>query len=404
MRTFPVPFNDPARLAAIQSLPNLQNTDEPVFEKICETVRDLFDCPVAQLSVVEEETQWSKSVVGMDLPPLPRDVAFCAHTIMSAEPLVVPDLAEDARFSDNPLVTADPKARFYAGAPVVLSSGYRIGSLCALDTRPHDIPSDAQIRTLQKLAETMAAALERTPRQEGGDPTTDGHEEFLALVGHELRTPLTSVAGYVDLLENRLQGPEARLASAAAKASRHLGRLVERIISYSNSKTGELRLAEEEVDLRDLVDEVLAIHGPGIEGRKKSLSDVRVAVVEPMRLDRAQMETALSALIENATLHGGASLSLEVSARPDRSVEIAIADDGSLRSRRTLEELFRPFTVGEDLDTRSEGGLGLGLPLTRKIIEMHGGRLSVEAQPGRTVGRIHLPAWRRVGPAGQTAA
>ena len=124
MRTYPIPFNEEARLRAVFDIPGLTAQNEALFDTICEAARTLLDCPIAHISVVEEDSQWYKSVVGMHLDPMPKDTGFCAHTIMSDAPMIVPDLSKDARFERHPMVAkGGPEARYYAGVPLILSSG-----------------------------------------------------------------------------------------------------------------------------------------------------------------------------------------------------------------------------------------------------------------------------------------
>jgi len=95
--------------------------------------------PMAVISLVDEDRQWFKSCLGLNAKETPRDAAFCAHVVYSREPMIVPDAFQDVRFADNPVVTNEPRIRFYAGFPLKLDNGSCIGTLCLLDTRPRTL-------------------------------------------------------------------------------------------------------------------------------------------------------------------------------------------------------------------------------------------------------------------------
>ena len=206
MRSYPIPFNDAARLEALRSLSGLNDIAEPVFDLLTDAVRQQFDCPIAHISLVEEKRQWFKSVVGIELPEIPRDQSFCTHAIMSDDLMVIPDFTKDPQFVDHPLVANEPHVRIYAGAPIILSSGFCVGNLCALDLVPHAAPSEASLNILRTLANVVAAALERELPDAAtqADEISGGRKEFLALIRHDLLTPLTVIFGYTGLLEARL--------------------------------------------------------------------------------------------------------------------------------------------------------------------------------------------------------
>lgn len=154
MKTAPLPPNEKERLAALHALLILDTPPEQRFDRITEFAASEFDAPIALISLVDENRQWLKSRVGLDVCETSRDVAFCAHALLSTEPLVVPDTLKDERFADNPLVVGMPHIRFYTGAPLVLPSGLIAGTLCIIDTKPRDVDATdlAILGTLRDLA------------------------------------------------------------------------------------------------------------------------------------------------------------------------------------------------------------------------------------------------------------
>ena len=119
----------------------------------------------ALVSLVDEERQWFKSRVGLDPSQTPRSMSFCSVAIQRPhEVMVVPDASADPRFRDNPLVTADPHIRFYAGAPLLMPDGHALGTLCVIDREPHEF-SPKQCQILALLARQVVAQLELRKKQ-----------------------------------------------------------------------------------------------------------------------------------------------------------------------------------------------------------------------------------------------
>src|SRR6476660_8868021 len=115
----PIPDNEQERLAALCSYEVLGTSMESVYDNITKLAAQILGCPIAAISLVDADRQWFKARYGLTIAETARDHAFCAHTILSSEPLIVPDARRDARFADSPLVTTDPGIRFYAGIPLV---------------------------------------------------------------------------------------------------------------------------------------------------------------------------------------------------------------------------------------------------------------------------------------------
>ena len=152
------PANEPQRLAALHSLGILDTPGDERFDRITRIAKALFNVPIALVSLVDENRQWFKSKQGLEATETPREISFCGHAILGSGVFVVNDTLEDERFADNPLVSANPHIRFYAGCPLQLGRDLTLGTLCIIDTQPREFSrQDAQL--LGDLARQVEAEL-----------------------------------------------------------------------------------------------------------------------------------------------------------------------------------------------------------------------------------------------------
>ena len=156
----PTPPNEEERLEALRGFDILDTPAEKAFDDLVRLALYICDTPIAAVSLIDKDRQWLKSKVGLAVPETKRDISFCAHAItLPNETLIVPDTSLDARFSDNPLVTGEPKIRFYAGAPLVTEDGFVLGTLCVIDHIPKEL-SAAQTKALEVLRNQVMRELE----------------------------------------------------------------------------------------------------------------------------------------------------------------------------------------------------------------------------------------------------
>ena len=139
------------RLKTLRSLSILDTPSEERFDRITRMARRLFNVPIALISLIDEDRQWFKSCMGLDVRETARDISFCGHAILTEGVMVVADANVDKRFSDNPLVLNEPNIGFYAGCPVHALNGQVLGTLCLIDTKPRPF-SEEDVEMLRDLA------------------------------------------------------------------------------------------------------------------------------------------------------------------------------------------------------------------------------------------------------------
>ncbi|MGV1918193.1 sensor domain-containing phosphodiesterase [Rhizobium sp. 22-785-1] len=158
MSLYPIPNDDEERIEVLDSFALMDTAPEQEYDHIIQMASRIFDVPIVLISLVHRNRQFFKARIGLDVCETGRDVSFCTYAMMDAKVFVIPDASKDERFRSNALVTGYPNIRFYAGAPLISSEGYALGSLCLIDPKPRLTFSDREQRILQDLA---AMVLER---------------------------------------------------------------------------------------------------------------------------------------------------------------------------------------------------------------------------------------------------
>lgn len=152
------PATEDQRIAELRSLLLLDSSPEERFDRITRVAKELFSVPIALVSLVDTDRQWFKSCQGLDASETGRDVSFCGHAILSDEVFIVENALNDIRFKDNPLVTGGPEIRFYAGAPLAMPSGNKLGTLCVISSEAREFGPD-QSALLYDLSKIVISEL-----------------------------------------------------------------------------------------------------------------------------------------------------------------------------------------------------------------------------------------------------
>lgn len=221
MKSPDIPGNESERFQALKDLEILYTPAEERFDRITRIARRIFDVPIALISLVTDDKQWFKSCQGLTTSETSREISFCGHAILNDEIFVVANALKDPDFRDNPLVTEEPKIRFYAGHPLHFGR-QKLGTLCLIDKRPRHLkPQDYD--SLQSLAgwaeleivawqseapSFLQQALAGEDREKLLDPVTgDLNDDGLSLLIGKVKESLSEQVESLQILVNIAEIP-----------------------------------------------------------------------------------------------------------------------------------------------------------------------------------------------------
>lgn len=235
----PVPATEAARLAALRRYQILDTSPAQAFGQIVQEAARTGNAPVAIITLVDRYRQWFLAGTGLAEAGItgtetPREIAFCAYTILGDGLLVVEDATRDERFRHNPLVTGPVGIRFYAGMPLRTRDGHALGALCLIDQQPRQLdPVTALL--LPQLARQVADQLELRLL---GLRLREA-KEALALIAdhysHRVRLPLASMLGILELIDpNTLTGENRELYLMLCETAREMDVTIHEVVHTAN--------------------------------------------------------------------------------------------------------------------------------------------------------------------------
>eukprot|EP00934_Nitzschia_sp_Nitz4_P002477 Nitzschia sp. Nitz4//scaffold165_size50357//46879//49788//NITZ4_007027-RA/size50357-processed-gene-0.54-mRNA-1//1//CDS//3329538150//2467//frame0 len=353
------------RLMVLKSYLVLDNEKTESFERVTGLASRIFHCPIALVSLIDLGRQWFLSNRGLgDTRETGRKLAFCAHAIMSKDDmLIVPDATEDFRFKDNPFVTGEAHIRFYAGAPLISPEGYKLGTLCVVDTEPR--PQGMSLEEKQNLRELAALAVQaivdhkRNKVDEHNDPT-----QLIAHAAHDLLTPLTGVQLSLSLLKedetltSHLSAHQKEMISTAEMCTNVMGRICQSAIdSYRNKTSSALQkksnnraVPSSHVVISEFVQNIQFLMEP-FPKQVPLYIDVHdsvpdVVVMDDLKVFRSVVNFLTNACIQTET--GSIRLSISVHETDKKMLLFECEDTGPGVSADVYPNLFKPVTSDTD--------------------------------------------------------
>ena len=237
--------------------------------------------------------------------------------------------------------------------------------------------------------------------KEAAEAANRAKSEFLANMSHELRTPLNAIIGFSGMMSDRMFGPldekYAEYANIIGDSGRHLLAIITDILDVSKADADRMMLAEERVAIEDVVE----LGSKIVEDMARRADIEFVSKMEdglpPVVADPAKLTQILVNLLSNAVKFtaAGGKVHLSVEHRATHGITFRVADTGIGMAPDQIPIALAPFGQISNSMTRKHDGVGLGLPLTKRLIELHGGTIELDSNPGKgTVASVHLPEWR----------
>ena len=363
---------------------------EREYDEITQIASSICGTSISLITLLDEERQWFKSKVGLEVPQTPREIAFCNHAIETPQEIFeVFDARLDERFKQNPLVTEDPNIVFYTGVPLVTQEGNALGTLCVIDKQPKQLSED-QKQSLRALAHQVTRLFELRKKQLELEQTkkileqrSEELQKFAHVAAHDLKSPLANITMLTELLKDsnshNLDEQGMEIIDMLQMTSASLRALIDGILVHAKND----HLAQKEVKKVNLNEYFKSI------SELIPLTD-RQYIHFYSASDAIDINThAITQILLNLIVNG---LKYNESEAPIVNVThqrttyqdiFVVTDNGIGVAPQDHDRIFEIFESSESMDKYGNKGAGVGLSTVKNIVLKLKGSISIESQLGK---------------------
>jgi signal transduction histidine kinase len=391
-------LGDPERLKAVADSGLLDSTVDEAFQQLNRLATIILKAPISIFSVFGKENQFFRSMVGMspEIQPgleFPVDLSVCKYAL-EGKPIQFFDTKNDLLFKDNQAVQQMNIAG-YLGIPVITKEGHALGTVCVFDHVSREWTPE-EMDCLQIITNSFLTEIELRIALRKSAGEVSKREEFMAIAAHEMRSPLSSMKLHADLCTLKLKrglldaDEFGDYLQTFRRQFQRVSLLIDDMFDVSRIQSGQFTIRPAPCNLNELIDIIVANFNQKFIESGASFSSNCDANLEGS-WDAYRIEQVISNLLSNALKYAPGAKTVISALRSHPSVVISIQDDGPGIDDEAQKKIFLPFE--RDNIDKSVSGLGLGLYISRRIIEAHQGSLTIHSTPGTgSTFRITLPA------------
>jgi signal transduction histidine kinase len=388
-----MPANETERLLALKQCEILLHPSDGIFDRITALAARTFNVPISVIGIVNADRIRLASRYGLKTTEIRFGPGCPATAMLRDAPHIVEDMRVDTGLLTKMLAAEVTGMRFYAGAPLITTDGFNLGALWIIDREPR-VLNEKEIASLQDLAYLIMDRLEsnltstrtlvQIVRNKAAIKKTSLEQaEIISSMSHELRTPLNAILGFAQLMEmgNPPPTPSQKISiDHILESGWYLLSLINQILHSASIESGELSLSQTTLSLFNILQECQTMIKSQAQKKNIKLNFPRYKLPVYVLADETKLKQVLINLLTNAIKYNreGGNVTVEYFQNDSGMTRISIQDTGLGLTQEQIDKLFQPFNrLGRE--TGSEEGTGIGLVVTKKLVEFMGGEIGVES-------------------------
>ena len=390
--------DEEGRLEELHSYQVLDSLDEEEFDNLTRLASEIAGVPIAMVNLIDEDRQWSKSVVGIpkQLREVPREQSVCQYTIREDGVTEIIDLSEDPRTAELEHIREDDGLRYYLGVPLLTKNNYAIGTLCVLDFESRKM-TELQVHQLKIIAKEVMTHLELRKKNKELERLNEYKLQLMKMLSHDMRSPLNGIIGLTSMLREQLEeegSDHVETVDVIEQSSSQLNQMIDEVMNYSILESGGVEMNPSEVNLQSIVENIIQLYRPATKIKDIDLEFYTEGLEDTIWLDGDKFEQIMGNLLSNAIKYTPTGGWVKMSViKNDQQLEMRVSDSGIGMSKNAAQNLFERKQVHQSSKgTSGEKSTGLGLTIIRQLIDLFDGDIDVQSRPGKgTTVEVFIP-------------